>query len=158
MPKLNIYLNFPGNTEEVFNFYKSVFGGEFNSVIRYRDMPMPGVTLSKEDENKLMHISLPIGKNDALMASDNLESMGQPKVTPGNNIYISYHPDTKEEADRVWNALSAGGKIEMEIAEQPWGDYWGSFTDKYGVMWMVDLETEKSRDFANNMMMAAQRR
>ncbi len=136
MTKLNVYLNFAGNAEEALNFYKSVFGGEFNSVVRFRDMPMEGVTLEKEEENKMMHISLPVGKDYVLMASDCLDSMKQ-KFNQGNNIYITVHPDSKEEADRIFNALSGGGAIEMPIRDQVWGDYFGSFEDKFGVHWMV---------------------
>ncbi len=136
MIKLNPYLNFAGNTEEAFNFYKSVFGGEFSAVVRFKDMPMEGVNLPKEDENKIMHISLPIG-NDVLMASDAPESMGF-TVHFGNNAYISIHPDSKEEADRIFTALSEGGQIEMPIADQMWGDYYGSLKDKFGVQWMVN--------------------
>lgn len=143
MTKLNTYLNFAGNTEEAFNFYKSVFGGEFDSVVRFKDMPMEGVKLSQEDENKIMHIGLKIG-GQSLMATDALESMGF-KVTMGNNSYIMITPDTKEEADRIFNALSAGGKVEMAMADQPWGDYYGSFWDKYGVGWMVDYTYPKEK-------------
>ncbi len=136
MTKLNIYLNFVGNTEEAFKFYKSVLGGEFTSVVRFKDMPMEGVNIPKEDENKTMHIRLPVGKEDLLMASDILESLGM-KLTQGNNVYISVHPESKEEADRIFNALSAGGTIEMPISDQMWGDYYGSLEDKFGVQWMV---------------------
>ena len=142
MTKLNTYLNFAGNTEEAFNFYKYVFGGEFTSLVRFKDMPMEGVNIPKEDENKIMHIGLPIGKDNVLMATDILESLGQ-KLIQGNNIYISVHPESKEEADRIFNALSAGGTIEMPIANQPWGDYYGSFKDKFGVQWMVNYHEEK---------------
>lgn len=142
MTKLNIYLNFAGNTEEAFNFYKSVFRGEFSALVRFKDMPMPGEKLRKEDENKIMHIGLPIGQSDVLMASDSLESFGQ-KLVQGNNVYISVHPDTKEEADRIFKALSAGGAVEMPIADQPWGDYYGSFKDKFGMMWMVNFSKPK---------------
>ncbi|MEW6603083.1 MAG: VOC family protein [Thermoproteota archaeon] len=137
MTKINPYLNFAGNTEEAFNFYKSVFGGEFTSVIRFKDMQMEGAVIPKEDYNKIIHISLPIGKENVLMATDALESLGH-KLTQGNNFYISVHPESKEEADRIFNALSAGGKIETPIAEQPWGDYYGSLEDKFGVHWMVN--------------------
>jgi PhnB protein len=145
MTKLNVYFNFPGNTEEVFNFYKSVFGGDFSSVIRYRDMPMEGMDIPEKDMNKILHISLPIGKNDYLMASDSLESLGQ-KVTTGNNIYISVHPETKEEADKIFKALSSGGMVEMDMADQPWGDYYGSLKDRYGVMWMVSYSYKTERE------------
>ena len=141
MLKLNSYLNFAGNTEDAFKFYKSVFGGEFTSVIRFKDMPIEGVGIPKADENKIMHIALPVGK-DVLMASDSLESLGH-KLVQGNNVYVSIFPDSKEEADRIFRALSIGGTIEMPIANQPWGDYYGSFRDKFGVFWMVDYTYPK---------------
>ena len=137
MAKLNVYLNFAGNSEEAFKFYRTVFGGEFTSVIRFKDMPGPGVKIPEKDLNKMMHIALPMGKNDVLMASDTVESLGQ-KLKPGNNVYLSVHPESKEEADRIFNGLSAGGVVEMPMANQPWGDYYGSCRDKFGVMWMVD--------------------
>ncbi len=141
MIKLETYLNFNGNTEEAFEFYKSVFGGEFSSLVRFRDMPMEGVTIPAADAGKIMHISLPIGKN-ALMASDSLESLGM-KLNQGNNVYIFIAPDSKEEADRLFAALSAGGVIEMPMADQIWGDYFGSFRDKFGVMWMINFTIPK---------------
>ena len=140
--KLNSYLNFAGNAEEAFRFYKSVFGGEFSSVVRFKDLPIPGVKIPKEDEAKIMHIALPIGPSDILMASDALESLGQ-KLIQGNDLYLSVHPDSKEEADRLFKALSAGGTVEMPIANQPWGDYYGSFKDKFGIQWMVNYGTPK---------------
>ena len=142
MKKVNIYLNFPGNTEDAFNFYRSVFGGEFSAVFRFKDMPMPGEKLRKEDEDKIMHIALPVGKDDILMASDALGSIGQ-KLIQGNNIYVSLHPDSRDEADRIFKALSAGGQIEMPIADQPWGDYYGSLKDKFGIQWMVNYSKPK---------------
>jgi PhnB protein len=107
MAELHIYLNFAGNTEEAFNFYKSVFGGEFTSVVRFKDMPIEGVNIPDEDQNKIMHMALPIGKANVLMATDTLESLGQ-KLVQGNNVYLSVHPESKEEADRIFSALSAG--------------------------------------------------
>ncbi len=136
MTKVNTYLNFGGNAEQAFNFYKSIFGGEFSSVVRFKDMPMEGVNISDEDKEKIMHIALPIG-NDVLMASDAPESLGF-KVNFGNNSYISIHLESKQEADRLFNALSKDGAVEMPIADQAWGDYYGSFTDKFGVGWMVN--------------------
>jgi len=136
MIKINTYLNFGGNAEQAFNFYKSIFGGEFSSVVRFKDMPMEGVNISDEDKEKIMHIALPIG-NDVLMASDAPESLGF-KVNFGNNSYISIHLESKQEADRLFNALSKDGAVEMPIADQAWGDYYGSFTDKFGVGWMVN--------------------
>jgi len=141
MTKLNVYLNFPGNTEEAFSFYKSVFGGEFSSIVRFKDMPMGDQKLSRDVENKIMHIALPVG-NDLIMATDAIESMGF-KLTPGNNSYIMIQVDSKAEADRVFKALSAGGKVEVAMADQPWGDYYGSFWDKFGIGWMVDYTYPK---------------
>ena len=135
--KVNPYFNFLGNTEEAFNFYKSVFGGEFSSLVRFRDMPMEGVSIPEADQDKLMHIALPIGDDTLLMATDALESLGQ-TVQPGNNLYISVHPDTKEEADRIFNALSEGAEVEMPMGDQAWGDYFGSLKDKFGIAWMVN--------------------
>ena len=144
MTRLNIYLNFPGNTEEAFNFYKSVFGGKFTSVVRFKDMPMQAVRIPKEDQNRIMHIGLPVGKDDVLMGTDSLESLGM-KLIQGNNVYISVTPDSKGEADRIFKALSAGGTIQVPIADQPWGDYYGSFMDKFGVLWMVDYAYPKAK-------------
>jgi PhnB protein len=143
VPKLNTYLNFAGNTEEAFRFYKSVFGGEFRTVTRFKDMPMPGVKIANKDENKTMHIALPIGKDDVLMASDALESHGQ-KVVVGNNVSISIFPDSKEEADSLFKALSAGGTVQMPLANQPWGDYYGGLKDRFGVLWMIDYTYPKT--------------
>ena len=143
MPKLNAYLNFAGNAEVAFAFYRSVFGGEFTALVRFKDMPMEGFTLPKADENKIMHIGLPVGKDDVLMASDTLESLGQ-KLAKGNNIYLSFNPDSKEEADRIFRALAAGGTIGMPIANQPWGDYYGHLTDKFGIQWMVNYSAPRT--------------
>ena len=138
----SIYLNFPGNAEEVFLFYKSVLKREFDSLVRFKDMPMPGVTLTKTDENKIMNIALPIGNHSALMASDALESLGQ-KVVQGNNFYINLSPESKKEADELFAALSAGGAVEMAMADMPWGDYFGSFRDKFGIGWMISVPIKK---------------
>ena len=141
MTKLNVYLNFAGLAEEAFGFYKSVFGGQINAAVRFKDMPMAGVAIPKDAQDKMMHIALPVG-NDILMASDALESMGHP-VVQGNNSYISVSVDSKAEADRMFRALSAGGVLEMPIADQPWGDYYGSFADKFGIHWMVSYTYPK---------------
>lgn len=143
--KLNPYLNFAGNAEEAFKFYKSVFGGDFTSVVRFKDMPVAGVKIPKDDENKIMHIGLPIGGDHVLMATDALESLGQTLVQ-GNNVHISVHPESKEEADRIFSALSQGGTIEMPIADQVWGDYYGSLKDRFGVYWMVNYASPKLND------------
>ena len=136
MATMSPYLNFNGNTEEAFNFYKSVFGGEFLAVMRFKDNPECG-NIAEADKDKIMHIALPIGSGNALMATDALESMGQ-KLTFGNNFYICLAPESKAEADRLFNGLSDGGKIEMPLQEMFWGAYYGSFTDKFGVQWMVN--------------------
>ena len=143
MAKLNVYLNFAGNSEEAFKFYQTVFGGDFASVVRFKDMPMQGVKIPEKDQNKLMHIELPIGKTDVLMASDTLESLGQ-KLKLGNNVYLSVFPESKEEAEKIFNGLSSGGAVEMPLANHVWGDYYGSCRDKFGVMWMVDYAYPKA--------------
>jgi len=142
MTNINPYFNFPGNTEEVFNFYKSVFGGEFATLQRFQDVPGTE-NLPAEDRSKIMHISLPVGKAGILlMGTDALESMGQ-KVSMGNNFYINLNVESKEEADQLFNKLSAGGKIEMALEDTFWGAYFGSFADKFGVQWMVNYEKKK---------------
>lgn len=137
MTRLHSYLNFAGNAEEAFNFYRSVFGGEFSSVVRFKEFPMEGVSIPQEDQDKMMHIALPIGDDDILMASDTIRSLGQ-ELRLGNNVYVSVHPESKEEADMIFNALSEGAEIEMPIADQVWGDYYGALKDKFGVMWMIN--------------------
>jgi PhnB protein len=136
MATLNPYLNFNGNTEEAFNFYKSVFGGEFSSLVRFKDVPMEAGKVPKSDLNKIMNIALPIGKGSVLMATDALESMGQ-KLKPGNNFHITINTDSKEEADKLFNGLSDGGKVMVPISDAFWGAYFGMFTDKFGTQWMV---------------------
>jgi len=135
--KLHSYLNFAGNAQEAFDFYKSVFGGEFSSAVRFKDFPLEGVTISEGDEDKLMHIALPIGDDSVLMASDVLESLGQ-RLVQGNNVYVSVHPSSREAADEIFDGLSEGAEIEMPIADQAWGDYYGALTDRFGVQWMVN--------------------
>lgn len=141
MATINPYLNFNGNAEEAFNFYKSVFGGEFSGIMRWKDMPdMPGSDkLSESDKEKVMHIAFPIGDGNVLMASDVLESFGQAKAE-GNNIQISINAESKEEADRLFNGLSAGGKIVMPLADAFWGAYFGMFEDKFGIQWLVNFD------------------
>lgn len=140
MPTINPYLNFMGNTEEAFNFYKSVFGGEFIMVQRFKDTPEAG-KLPPEDQNKIMHIALPIGGGNILMATDALESMGQ-QLNRGNNFYISIDTQSKEEADKLYNGLSKNGSIELPIQHTFWGSYFGMFSDKYGVQWMVSFNEQ----------------
>jgi len=137
MPSLNPYLNFNGNTEEVFNFYKSVFGGEFATVMRFKDMP-PEHKTPESENNKIMHVALPIGKGNMLMGSDVPDAY--PKATPGNSFYISLSADSEEEAKKLFNGLSAGGKVGMPLAKSFWGALFGMFTDRYGVQWMVSYD------------------
>lgn len=144
MARVNTYLNFVRNTEEAFNFYKQVFGTEFEGkVSRFSEVPpQPGQPpLKDEDKNLVMHVALPILGGHLLMGTDAPESMGF-KVNFGNNVYISLEPDTRGEADKLFKALSEGGKIEMELQEMFWGDYYGSFTDKYGVQWMINCTSK----------------
>lgn len=143
MKTVNPYLNFDGQAETAMNFYKSVFGGQFNGdgIMRMSDVSAPDMPeLTEEEKNRVMHVSLPLGNGQVLMASDILPSVGH-RLTVGNNSYISLFPDSREEADRLFNALSEGGEIEMPMKDQFWGDYFGSFKDKFGVCWMVDYST-----------------
>ena len=141
MAKLNPYLNFPGNTEEAFNFYKSVFGGEFPAVMRYKDTAEAG-KISAEDGEKIMHMALPIGDGNVLMGTDFLESMGD-KLTMGNNISLSLSPTSEEEANKLFNGLSAGGKVTMPLAKTFWNAYFGMLDDKFGIHWMINYEYPK---------------
>ena len=138
MAQINPYINFNGNTEEAFNFYKSVFGGEFEMIIRFKDMPNPEIPISENEADKIMHIALPIGKN-VLMGNDVPEFMG--KVNENENrSKIAVSAESKEEANNIFNKLSEGGNIEVQIAESPWGSYFGMFRDKYGIEWTVDFD------------------
>ena len=138
MALINPHINFNGNAEEAFNFYKSVFGGEFAMIIRFKDFSSPEHPISEREANKIMHIALPIGKN-VLMANDVPESMG--KVNENENrSKISISAGSREEADKLFNGLSAGGQVEMPIMDSPWGSYFGMFRDKYGIEWMVDFD------------------
>jgi PhnB protein len=143
MIKLNPYLNFPGKTEEAFKFYKSVFGGDFLSVVRFKDMPIPGATLAKENENKIMHIALPIGEQ-VLMGTDVIGEWAA-KFVVGTNTYITIIPESRQESDRIFGALSAGGQIEMPMGDQPWGAYYGSFKDRFGTQWMINYQPPKDK-------------
>ena len=140
MSKVSTYLNFVRNTEEAFKFYQSVFGGEFvGGIQRFRDIPPAegAPQIAEADKNLVMHIVLPVLGGHYLMGTDAPESMGF-KVNFGNNVYINLEPDTIEETKRLFNALSKGGKIEMELRDMFWGDYYGSCKDKYGVQWMFN--------------------
>lgn len=138
---INPYLNFDGNAEEAFRFYQSVFGGEL-VVQRMGDVPMEGIEITEEEKGYAMHVGLPIGSSQHLMASDCLKSQGH-VLKQGNHNYISVAPDSREEADRLFNSLSAGGTVEMPMADMFWGDYFGSFVDKFGVSWMINFTNPK---------------
>ena len=138
MAQINPQINFNGNAEETFTFYKSVFGGEFAKIVRFKEISIPGFPVSENDSNKIMHIALPIG-NNVLMANDVPESMGSTNENE-NRSKISISAESKEEADKLFNGLSAGGQIEMPIENSPWGSYFGMFRDKYGIEWMVDFD------------------
>ena len=135
--KLNPYLNFDGKAEEAFNFYKSVFGGEFMGINRIGEAP-GCENLSEEEKKRVMHIALPINDQITLMASDTIPSMGH-VLKEGNNVHISLHPDTKEEADRLFKGLSEDGQVEMEMQDTFWGAYFGNFKDKFGINWMINV-------------------
>lgn len=134
--KFNPYLNFDGNAEEAFRFYQSVFGGEL-FVQRMGDTP-GSENLPDDEKNRAMHVSIPVGEGQTLMASDCVPSAGH-VLNVGNNNYISVTPDSREEADRLFNGLSAEGNIEVPMGDQFWGDYFGSFVDKFGVHWMINF-------------------
>lgn len=140
MATVNVYLNFNGNCEEAFNFYKSAFGGEFRHVGRFKDMPpQDGKTASAAEGEKIMHISLPISKETVLMGSDTAEGFGPP-LKVGNNFSVSVNTSGKEEADKLFNALSKDGHVIMPMNQTFWGSYFGMFTDKFGINWMVSFE------------------
>ncbi len=141
MARVTTYLNFSRNTEEAFLFYKSVFGGDFSGdgISRFGDAPaspdMP--PLAEADKKLVMHIELPILGGHILMGTDAPESMGF-KLNQGNNVYINLEPDSREETKKLFDALSKGGKVEMELQDMFWGAYFGSCTDKFGICWMFN--------------------
>ena len=138
MALINPYINFNGNAEEAFNFYKSVFGGEFTKIIRFKELSSPEFPVAENEANKIMHIELPVGKN-ILIANDVPENMGRTNENE-NRSKISISADSKEEADKLFTGLSADGNIEMPIADSPWGSYFGMFRDKYGIEWIVNFD------------------
>ena len=135
MPRVSPYLGFDGDCEEAFEFYRSVFGGEFSGVSRYAEMP-PDSGVAPEDAAKIMHISLPIGEGQAIMGSDRLPGMGS--TTFGDSVAISIFPESSEEGRRIFDALSAGGQVTMPYERQFWGDDYGGCKDRFGINWMVD--------------------
>lgn len=145
MSTINPYLNFNGKTEEAFNFYKSVFGGEFSALMRFGEVPgCDEMPLGENEKNNIMHIALPIGTNGAvLMGNDAPEFMGT--LTLGNNYSIAVNPDSRDDAERIFNGLADGGKVEMPLAEAFWGGYFGSLQDRYGVQWMINYDQNYSK-------------
>lgn len=145
MAKVSTYLNFDGTAEEAFAFYKKVFGTEYVGIFQRMGEvpPQPGMPeLTAEEKNRIMHMELPILGGHILMGTDILPSMGH-KLTIGNNSYINLQPDTRVETDKLFAGLSEGGKVDMPMQEMFWGDYFGSFTDKYGVGWMINCSEKK---------------
>ena len=138
MALINPHINFNGNAEEAFNFYRSVFGGEFARIVRFKDMPAGEHPIPEGEANKVMHIALPIGGN-ILMGNDVPEFMGKVNEQE-NRSKISISAETREEADKLFNGLSAGGTVEMPMEDSPWGSYFGMFRDKYGIEWMIDYD------------------
>jgi len=137
MPTINPYINFNGNAEEAFNFYKSVFGGEFASVVRFKDLESPEFQVSHEDADKIMRITLPIGGN-ILIANDVPAGLG-PVSEHENRSKIAITAETKEEADKLFAGLSEGGEVEMPMDESPWGTYFAMFRDRYGIEWTIEF-------------------
>ncbi|HEX8357410.1 MAG TPA: VOC family protein [Segetibacter sp.] len=140
MTSLNPYLNFNGNTAEAFEFYKSVFGTEYLGIMRFKDVP-PQFPFPESEGDKIMHVCLPLGNNAFLMGSDVPEAMG--KVVTGNNFHISINADSKEEADKLFNNLSANGTVIMPMDTAFWGSYFGMLKDKFEVQWMISCELKQ---------------
>ena len=139
MATINPHINFNGNAEEAFNFYKSVFGGEFSKIIRFKDLASAEFPVPEHEAHKIMHIALPIGKS-ILMAND-VPEMLWPTNENENRSKIVINAESKEEADKIFNGLSAGGQVEMPVSDSPWCSYFGMFRDKYGIEWMVVFES-----------------
>lgn len=144
MKAINPWINFNGNAEEAFNFYKSVFGGEFTKIVRFQDLASDDFPVSELEANKIMFISLPLGKNNVLIANDVPEVMGRTNENE-NRSKIAISAETREEADRVFNGLSAGADVEGPIDHTPWGTYAGMLRDKYGIEWIVEFDPNDER-------------
>jgi len=137
MATINPHINFNGNAEEAFTFYKSVFGGAFTKIIRFKDLSIPEHSIAESEANKIMHIALPIG-NSILMANDVPDFLGRVNENE-NRSKIFVTAESREEADKLFNGLSAGGTVEMPIGDSPWGSYFAMFRDKFGIEWMVEF-------------------
>jgi len=137
MAKINPHIHFNGNTEEAFEFYKSIFGGSFTRIVRFKELASMGIDIPEKEFHKIMHIALSIGEGTVLMGSDVPDILG--KVSENENrSKITISADSKEEADAIFNGLSAGGNVEFPIGNSPWGSYFGALRDKYGIEWMID--------------------
>ncbi len=143
MATIHPWINFNGNAEEAFTFYKSVFGGEFTKIIRFKDLASPEFPVAEKEATKIMHIALPIGTN-VLMANDIPESMGRVNESE-NRSKIAIRTESREEADKLFNGLSADGNVEMPITDSPWGSYFGMFRDKFGIEWIVEFDPKNNR-------------
>ncbi|MCD6012168.1 MAG: Glyoxalase/bleomycin resistance protein/dioxygenase [Flavipsychrobacter sp.] len=146
MPSVNVYLTFNGNCEDAFNFYKSVFGGEFPYIGRYKDMPQEGgKEIAPEEGNKIMHVSLPVGNSTVLMGSDTGGEWAS-NYKEGNNFSISVNADSKDQADQIFNGLANGGMVTMPMNKTFWGDYFGMCTDKFGINWMMSFNENQQKN------------
>ncbi|WP_342644404.1 VOC family protein [Mucilaginibacter sp. CSA2-8R] len=139
MRAINPWINFNGNAEEAFIFYRSVLGGEFTKIVRFKDLQSDEFTISEEDANKLMYISLPVGKNNMLIANDVPGFMGRVAENE-NRSKIHLAAQSREEAEKIFAGLSAGGAVEGPIGDSPWGTYAGMFRDKYGIEWIIEFD------------------
>jgi len=139
MRAINPWINFNGNAEEAFTFYRSVFGGDFKKIIRFGDLSSAEFPVAENEANRIMHIALPIGKQSVLMANDVPEFMGRVNENE-NRSKIVVSAESREEADKIFNGLSAGGEVEGPIGDGPWGTYAGMFRDKYGIEWIVEFD------------------
>lgn len=142
MATINPYLNFNGNTEEAFNFYKSVFGGEFGTIVRFKDLEGPEFPVPENEANKIMRITLPVGGN-ILIANDVPESLG-PVNEHENRSKISVSAESRAEADKIFAGLTVGGTVEMPLGDSPWGTYFGMFRDKFGIEWTVEFDPNEN--------------
>lgn len=143
--KIHAYLNFERHTEDAFRFYERILGGTLTEIHRFGSMPQDGgFELTPEQKNLVMHVGLELPGGQMIMGSDMLPGMG-PQRVEGNNFSISVHPNTRSEANRIFNALAEGGRITMPIADQFWGDYFGSLTDRFGINWMVNYSDPAAR-------------
>ena len=141
MASINPYIHFNGNAEEAFTFYQSVFGGNFTTLVRFKDLNSEGSPNVEKEAEKIMHIALPIGKHSILMGSDTPEQMGKHSEEETRSK-ISINTESKEEADHIFNGLSKSGQVEVALEESPWGTYFGMFRDKFGIEWMVSFDSK----------------